>query len=165
MTMNTTRTTANDNRPAGYDAQVLAHMPLIRRIASSYCLRHPANGEVEDFVQDALAEAFRIGHLFDGRYKFSSWIFFACRSVIAERRKPQPSLMPATDSVPARQHDYAELSEALRRLSGNRASDMLVRHAMGSDFAEIGQAFGITKQRAHQLVRRERAALVARMAA
>jgi RNA polymerase sigma factor (sigma-70 family) len=160
-----TPTPATDNRPMGYDAKVLAHMPLIRRIAKSWCSRHPKNGEVEDFIQDTVAEAFRTGHLYDGRYEFSTWIFFATRSVIDQRRKARPALMPLAESVPARQHDYAELSEALRRLSGTRASDMLVRHAMGDDFAEIGAAFGITRQRAHQLVRQERAALVARMAA
>jgi len=163
-----TTSPANDNtptsRPEGYDALVLSYLPLIRRIANSWCSKHPNNGEAADFIQEAIAQALRVGPSYDDRYKFGSWIFFVCRGVIAAHRRSRHVDPQQHVSAPAAQHDYAELSEALRRLSAGRAGDMVVQHAVGHDYREIGEAFGVSRQRAHQIISRERAALRRRMA-
>ncbi|MNL39726.1 hypothetical protein D3C87_1620190 [compost metagenome] len=59
-------------------------------------------------------------------------------------------------ATPATQLDYVELSETIKRLSGTRDSDVLMRYAMGEDLAVIGADYGIGKERARQLCERER---------
>ena len=167
--MATSHEPANDNRPPEYDAQLLAHMPFVLRLAH----KHRRGDAANDLAQDIYVSALRRWHYYDPKYNFAVWIRLVATDLVYKQResagriKRKASLTPFDDAIvstPATQHDYAELSETLRRLSGTRDSDVLIRHAMGEDLAEIGADYGIGKERVRQLCERERARLAKRAA-
>jgi len=150
-------------RPAEYDRQVINHLPLIRKIAYRLGVK-----DVEDFVQDVCVSLFRSSGE-SGTYRFATWVWTAARGVNAldkirhATKKRSGRHVEFRDfhspSVEANQEDYADLSAAVRSLSGTRDSDFLIRHAMGDSLAEIGRESGVGRERARQLVERERAHL------
>lgn len=147
---------ANDNRPASFDRQLTEHMSFLRYLAK----------DREDVVQDIALAAMQKWQHYSGEYKFSTWLGLVARAVADDARvkratkKRTAVAMVAPSATPATQHTYAELSAVLRRLSGTRDSDVLIRHAMGDDLAEIGADLGISRERARQLCERERLRLV-----
>lgn len=151
-------TPANDNtqRPACFDALLTEHMPFVRYLAKDH----------EDIVQNIALAAMEKWQHYSGGYKFSTWLGLVARAVADDARvkrtakKRTAVAMVTPSSTPASQHDCAELAETLRRLSGTRDSDVLIRHAMGEDLAEIGADYGIGKERVRQLCERERLRLV-----
>ena len=161
--MATSHEPANDNRPKWYDDKVTEYLPFVRRLVNTQNQRGP-----EDMVQDVMLEAMRKWPLYRDDYKFGTWMALMVGNVISDRRavagaKKRQARLCSLDaggvsnmSTPARQHDQLELSEALRRLSGTRDSEVLMRYAMGEDLAVIGADYGIGKERARQLCERER---------
>lgn len=152
-------TPANDNqRPASFDSLLTSHMPFLRYLAK----------DREDVVQDIALAAMQKWQRYSGDYKFSTWLGLVARAVADDARvkrttKKREARFVGMDAVraatPATQLDCAELSDVLRRLSGTRDSDVLMRYAMGEDLAVIGADYGIGKERARQLCERERARL------
>ncbi|MBD9542920.1 sigma-70 family RNA polymerase sigma factor [Ensifer sp. ENS04] len=149
---------ANDNRPKSFDAQLEAHMPFLRYLAK----------DREDVVQDIALAAMQKWQRYSGDYKFSTRLGLVARAVADDARvkrtaKKREARFVGMDAVRASvaptQQDYAELSSVIRRLSGTRDSDVLMRYAMGEDLAVIGADYGIGKERARQLCERERARL------
>jgi len=156
----------NDNRPADFDARLLAYTPFIRKKANRWCALHPSNGEPEDFIQDVMAEALRRGATYSKNYAFGTWIRLICSHAIARRKRGSGADKRAAGrrvaidaaasvSTPAPQQAYAELSETLRNLSGTRDSEILLRIAMGDELHEIGDDLGLSKERVRQLKVRE----------
>lgn len=157
---------ANDNaaRPAWYDQKLVEHTHLIRSIA-----RKRRYGVVaEELMQDIYVSAMQRWHYYDDKYEFGVWIRLVASHVIASQRekagriKRTAKLVTIDDVSPATpptQHDYAELSETLRRLSGTRDSDVLIRYAMGEELGEIAVDYGVSRNRIHQLCERERGRL------
>lgn len=152
-----------NERPASFDAAVLAYMPFIRRMVNR---ANPKS--TEDMVQDVVVEAMATWHLYNSNYKFGTWMRLVVRNVTgaqrlaASRKKRTAAFVPIDKvslSVAPSQHDYAELSEALRNLSGTRDSDVLMRLAMGEGLAEVGEDMGLSRERVRQLAERERARL------
>lgn len=147
---------ANDNdRPKSFDALLTDHMPFLRYLAK----------DREDVVQDIALAAMQKWQRYSGDYKFSTWLGLVARAVADDARvkratKKRAARFVGMDAVRASvaptQQDYAELSSVVRRLSGTRDSDVLMRHAMGEDLAVIGADYGIGKERARQLCERER---------
>lgn len=144
-----------NDRPASFDILLTEHMPFLRHLAR----------DREDVVQNIALAAMQKWQRYSGDYKFSTWLGLVARAVGADVRVKRDAKKRAarfvgvdavTASVPASQHDYVELSETLRRLSGTRDSDVLMRHAMGEELAVIGADYGIGKERARQLCERER---------
>ncbi len=160
---------ANDNTPAPYDAAILGYAPFIWRAAKRWCRKH--GGEAEDYVQDVYVLAFANQHIYNPQFSYSTWLRLLVREVSRHRfskRNAQKrtavvvSLTPKHERVePARQEDYAELSQALAHLT----TGPLLRHAMGNTWEEIGSELGVTKQRAHQKAGQERARLMKALAA
>jgi hypothetical protein len=62
------------------------------------------------------------------------------------------------------QQVYAELSEAVRLMSGTRDSEALVRLAMGEELQDVAIDFGVSRERVRQIAARERGRLVKRAA-
>lgn len=157
---------ANDNttRPAWYDAAIIEHMPLIRRLAHKY----RRGAAADDLAQDISESAMLRWHYYDDKHSFGAWLNLVASYVISDQRQKAGrvkrtaafvSIEGLPLSAPATQHDYAELSEVLSRLSGTRDSDFLLRHAAGEDMQEIGKEHGISKERVRQLCERERGRL------
>lgn len=152
-----------------YRDRLLAYMPFIRKRANLYCGIHPANGEPNDFIQDTFLLGLQHESTYDPRYAFGTWVRYLCRRVADNNKKKRRTAAGSAKhvdidtvfdlSVPATQQGYAELSEALRNLSGTRDSEVLLRIAMGEELHEIGDTMGIGKERVRQLKVRERARL------
>ncbi|PDT76949.1 sigma-70 family RNA polymerase sigma factor [Sinorhizobium sp. BJ1] len=157
------------DRPAWYDQKVIDYMPFIKRLA--YKARR--RGGADDLAQDIYVAAMNRWRIYRDDYKFGTWIVLVARHVIGDQRQKAGRMKRTVDlvdldkcvaSTPATQLDYAELSETLRRLSGTRDSDVLMRIAMGDELAEIGADYGISKERVRQLGERERGRLRKRVA-
>jgi RNA polymerase sigma factor (sigma-70 family) len=162
---------ANDNRPAWYDAQLLAYTPFIEKMAN----RAYPNGNADELVQEIYLLALRKWDRYNQSYKFGTWLIQLCRNVVSERkhaasRKKRAAVHVTIDAtgiehtkhvaIDPSQHSYAELSEALRRLSGTRDSDALMRLAMGDELQDVAIDMGISRERVRQLAARERVRLV-----
>lgn len=145
--------------PADYNALLLEHRPLIRRLAHSYCTQHPANGEPDDFAQDVCELALMRAKNYRSTYSFATWLHYLAgwvatmrkQKASAKRRTGRAVEIPTTLSVPPTQHDYTELSDALRRLPGTREAGVALRVAMGEDGQEIANDMGISRERVRQL--------------
>lgn len=158
---------ANDNRPSWFDARLTEYSPMINKLANNARRR----GGADDLAQDIrLAAMERWQSYRPEDFKFGTWLAWVTRSVVSDAKikaatkKRQPVAMAEPASSPATQEDYTDLSNILRRLSGTRDSDALMRFAMGDELPEIGADLGVSKQRVLQLIERERKRLV-RMAA
>ena len=164
----------NDNtpreRPAAYDAQVVAYQPFIRRLAN----KAYRNGNADDLAQEITMEALRRWRVYSDRYKFGTWLVQVARNVVAAAGKRSATKMRAGkhisinrsgvedsrhNAAPPSQDDYAELSAVLRRVSGTRDGEALVRIAMGEELSEIAAEFGVSRERVRQLAERGRARL------
>ena len=163
-------TPANDNtpRPEWYDKKLIEHERYAHK-----CAYHFAVGEDhDDVMQDYYELAFRRWHLYQTEnQKFTGWVRNLVRRTCYNRRMARsgpkragtmvetPENLPEILSAPAAQHDHAELSEILARLSGTRDSEALLRFAAGEQYAEIASEWGISRERVRQLADRERAHL------
>lgn len=157
----------NDNRPIWYDQKLAAYQPYIRRLVN-----RAVRVNRDDVVQDVYVEAMNKWHLYRDEYRFGTWIGLMVRNVISDKlqkstRKKRIATIVSLDregvlniSTDPVQHDYVELSQVLRRLSGTRDSDVLMRIAMGDELGEIGADYGISRERVRQLGERERGRLV-----
>lgn len=148
-----------------YRDRLLAYTPFIRKRANWYCGINPANGEPNDFIQEVFLLGLEGEHTYNPRYAFGTWVRYLCRRIADQNKHKRLTLAGSARhvdiesvfdlSVPPAQQKYAELSQTLRRLSGTRDSEILLRTAMGEPLQEVGKAFGIGKERVRQLKVRE----------
>lgn len=173
-------TPANDNtpRPEWYDKLLVDYLPFARKCAN----RMRGNDDADEIVQDFYVDACNRWAAYDHEnYKFGTWVWQLIRNAVYNRRNYRrakmrvgsewsidtditndgaagtdlfrKSWMPQTE---ANQHDYAELSLVLSKLSGTRDSTALVRLAMGDELQDVAVDFGISRERVRQLAERER---------
>lgn len=158
-------TPANDNRPAAFDARIAAYLPGLRKLARRYTKTHEqANDLVTDTVIYALEkwQNFRPRTGADRKSDgFWAWLVWQMRGVVqnasvktANRRRV--ATFVALDDAPAlrvapNQHDYAELSQTIARLSGTRSGGVLLRRAMGDKLGDVANDLGVSRERVRQL--------------
>ena len=151
-------------RPASYDRLLADHQGLIWKIIRRFGPPSP-----DDTFQEINTNLVARWNKWDSeRYKFSTWVWtVACNVIAAERRysraKSRSARLVSFDeymspATPPNQLDFAELSQALRRISG-RDGEALLRLAMGDELADVADDFGVSRERARQLAARQRSKL------
>lgn len=177
----TTSNTTNDNtpRPADFDRQLVAYRPFIRKVIRARARRE----DWEDLEQEAFEDACRRWSMFRAEdYSFATWLAFVARGVVHAHKRYKGAQMRAgmewsmdtyrtsvtgedyvggswLPSAPATQADYVELSAVLGHLATTKNGGVLVRHAMGSELAEMARERGVSRERVRQVVEQERARL------
>ncbi len=123
------------------------HLGIVRKVVAMY-VHTPS--EWEDLQQEILYQAWRSFPAFEGRSKFSTWLYrVSLNTVLTYRRKRQPP----TESV-AELPDYAGetsfneqselLYQAVRNLPEAERAIILL-HLEGYDNGEIAEMVGISK--------------------
>ncbi|MDX1032804.1 sigma-70 family RNA polymerase sigma factor [Sinorhizobium medicae] len=158
-------TSANDNRPADYDAMLVKYSRMVRNLARKMPRRF---GSVEEMEQEINVAALKRWRYYDPKYSFCAWLRLVSNYVFDKHSETAGRHMrdgfevslddaPLTKlSVSPAQQDYAELSDVLRRLQGRRDGEVFLRYASGDLMREIGDEFGLTRQRITQIVENER---------
>ncbi|QKC99206.1 sigma-70 family RNA polymerase sigma factor [Mesorhizobium sp. NZP2298] len=155
------------NRPASFDARVLAYMPALKSLTRKYV---PA-GEREELIQDTLVQIFASWENFRGDdYSvgggFYNWLACQMRGVAANKRTKksvpvvydQDNKYSAIIGKPADQERALIAKDMLARATG-RDGAILLRRGMGFGLVEIGSDMGIKRERVRQLEVRGRASL------
>lgn len=159
---------ANDNRPAEFDARVLAYMPALKKLAYRF---ERNRQDREDLINETVEVALRrwAGYRPDGG--FYGWLVGQMRSVVADvRRRARRHVAEPLDAarqqgddneptLPAEQDNIIELDQVRAAMRPGRAGEMLMRVAAGEEYAAIAADYGISRQRAHQIVTAERTRL------
>lgn len=171
------------DRPASFDAAVIQWLPFLRKMA--YRLERNRQDR-EDLVNETVATALKRWENYNASFALPGWLAFQMRSVVndARRRKRVATVSYSTARerefdddgnggsmrtlldrhvVPPSQDDIVCARQVVDALSG-RDGDVVLRHAMGDTLEEIGQQYGITRERVRQIETRGRAAVM-RMAA
>jgi len=150
-------------RPASFDADILKYLPGLRNLAYRLGWREDDRDEL---VNDTIVDALNRWKTYKEEYGLWSFLQFAMRSLSKVRRARANRNVSVIEfreeysaAVAPSQLDYAELSETLRRLSGTRDSEALMRISMGEELGEVSADMGVSKQRVFQLCQRERARL------
>lgn len=150
-------------RPATFDAAVMEYLPGLRNLAHRLGWRDDDKAEI---VNDTIVDVLNRWKTYKEEYGLWSFLQFAMRSLSVTRRRRANRNVSVIEfreeysaAVAPTQQDFAELSSVLRRLSGTRDSDALMRVAMGDELGDVANDMGITKQRVFQLCQRERARL------
>lgn len=169
---------ANDNRPAEFDARVLAYMPALKKLAYRF---ERNRQDREDLINETVEVALRrwAGYRPDGG--FYGWLVGQMRSVVADvRRRARRHVAGPLDAafdhnsmddtpmavsswheptLPAEQDNIIELDQVRAAMRPGRAGEMLMRVAAGEEYSTIAADYGVSRQRAHQIVTAERARL------
>lgn len=140
--------------------QLERHRGLLVKVAAAYC-RDAA--EREDLVQDIVVQLWSSRKRFDGRVKFSTWMYRVALNVAISvyrrsARRPEPS---AVYTVAESDADREVLHEHIERLDPlNRA--LLVLYLDDRPYSEIAEILGISESnvgtkiaRVKQRLRRE----------
>lgn len=133
----------NTNRPAEFDARVMAYLPGLRKLASKMVPRQYR----DDLVTDTIMFALERWQNFREDGGMWNWLAWNMRGIVtngakkAANDKKRVVFVPIEDhmnlAVPAAQDGYAELSDALRHISAHRHGSVLLRRAMGDGLKEI----------------------------
>lgn len=162
-----THTPANDNtqRPAEFDARLMAYYPGMRKLAAKYVPRQYR----EDLVTDTIMYCLSHWQSFREDGGFWAWIKWCMRGVVSNQAQAavarkglalvNDDFAYAAAATPAAQERYAELSAVLGQLSGTRNGRVVLRRAMGDQLLEIANDIGVTKARVDQIQKAERARL------
>lgn len=154
-------THANDNRPASFDAAILAYLPALKKLARRL---RPLNkdDEREELVQATIVKALDWWQKYRTDKSPYTWLQFLMRGISRdemERSNKQyaafAAVRPIERTTPPNQEHAAALSMALRSIRPDLRSDMLAL-AEGGDFRAVGGLRGVSKQRVEQIVKRER---------
>jgi RNA polymerase sigma factor (sigma-70 family) len=151
------------DRPAEFDKRVVAHIPMLRKLAERYCHRN----EWDEVVQETVESALMAWEKFRPEGSFHRWLYWRFRGVTRQRgsddgkrraliREDPEGLAAARASTPARQEEIVFTTEVLRKLSRSREGRMLVRAASGETYGDIGRKRGIGGERVRQLCERAR---------
>lgn len=146
-------TPANDNRPPEFDALIEKYTPGLKSLASRLM---PGRGD--DLYVDTVILLLHRWRSFRPDGGFWNWASLTMRGAardIRNREKRRPREVGLGDaserSTQPRQHDHAELSDALRRISSIRNGDVLLRRAMGDKLDEIAADRGVSRERVRQM--------------
>ena len=155
---------ANDNtmRPAEFDARLMSYLPGIRNQA-----RKMVPVELrEDLVTDTFIYCLENWRKYREDGGFWNWVCWGMRGIRSNNAQRKSRISEAGEgeeyrnaSVPATQHDHADLSLVLAKLSGTRASEALLRRAMGEGLSEIAADMGVSTERVRQISEEERTRL------
>lgn len=168
---------ANDNRPDGFDAALLAYMPKLRRRAR-YLTRQ--NGDAEDLLQEAIVRM--LANAANCRMEtFKTWAhqrLINTSHVLYDHSRRQSRCAPEISIDGAGQMDKAplenrcaqlrvepdqfakaDLAQVVDKLRSIPNGDIVLRCAAGEFMFEIGNENGTTKQAVHQRVEKARTAL------
>lgn len=165
-------------RPASFDARVLSYMPALKKLAYRF---ERNRQDREDLINETVEVALRrwAGYRPDGG--FYGWLVGQMRSVVADvRRRARRHYAEPLDAayihnsgddtpmavsswhepmLPAEQDNVIELDQIRAAMRPGRAADMLMRVAAGEEYSSIAADYGVSRQRAHQIVTAERARL------
>jgi RNA polymerase sigma-70 factor, ECF subfamily len=151
----------------------------------SVCRRLTGNdADAADATQEALMAVVRGLPRFDGRSRFSTWVYrVAVNASLDElrrrRRRPEPGLeddgragglsvmveLAGTDQLdPETTADRLDVDAALRRLSPEFRAPVVLRDLCGLDYAEIAEVLGVPPGTVRSRIARGRAALVPMLA-
>lgn len=169
-------TTTQPTRPTEFDAKVLAYLPALKKLAYRF---ERNRQDREDLINETVEVALRrwAGYRPDGG--FYGWLVGQMRSVVADVRRrarrhvaepldaaidqanadEDPYKIYAMPAAPAEQDNIIELDQVRAAMKPGRAADMLMRVAAGEEYAAIAADYGVSRQRAHQIVTAERARL------
>jgi RNA polymerase sigma-70 factor (ECF subfamily) len=130
--------------------------------------------EAEDIVQEAVAAAFKDLARFEGRSKFSTWLYGIvlnlCRKHLRDKgRRAAPTGREVLEAQPARargvlssviRHETAERIEiAVSRLPTSMREAFLLRYVDGMDYPEVSAITGVSEGTARVRAFRARALL------
>ncbi|CAN7601405.1 sigma-70 family RNA polymerase sigma factor [Bosea sp. LjRoot237] len=156
---------ANDNRPAEFDAAILAYVPGMHKLARR--LRPEAPGHVrEDLVQATLCQAFATWRSYRPENSPYTWLQFIMRDLSRDDIKRQQKTAAfklslagvSVRTTPPNQEHAADLALVVGRISPELRADML-DVAQGAPLAEPASRRGTSRQRVEQILKRERARL------
>jgi RNA polymerase sigma factor (sigma-70 family) len=139
------------NRPAAFDAGVVANLPKLRRMASKLVDRD----QREDLVNSTVEAGLRYWRSYDPAKKLSVWLVYQMRHAAFEgRRKVMPTETGALDrqTVPATQEEHAEAQNVMRLVDASPYADVMRLVASGHTSEEIAEIYGVTRQRVHQKI-------------
>lgn len=165
--MTTTPTTTTTDRPAAFDARVMAYFPGLMNAAKRYTRN---NDERYDLAVDTVAKALSCWTNFREDGGLWKWLVWNMRGIASNRardavakkrygREVSTESLPQR-STPAEQEHAADLAVAVDRLSAIRHGDVLLRYATGETHMEIAGERGISRQRVRQLAEKARERLV-----
>ena len=159
---------AADGDNGALDALLRNHIALVHGV----CRRILGNpDDALDATQEALiAIARKIGS-FDGRAKFSTWVYRVASNAAldeARRRARRPVPLENLPEAGRRTHgaatdagsvDRLDVDAALARLTPEYRAAVALRDLVGMDYAEIGDVLGIPPGTVRSRISRGRAAL------
>jgi len=145
------------DRPAEFDAKVMAHKRLIYRMARRF---NVAAQDVEDFVNDVVLACLRRWKTYKAENNFFGWVVWQARGVRASflqsasaKRRNGVLDDKALEfiSIAPCQVENTHAHQLLTALSLEEYGAIVTMRAEGYLFSEIGARFGFSKQRAQQI--------------
>lgn len=147
----------NNDRPADFDARVMAYLPGLRKLAGKMVPRQYR----DDLVTDTIMFALERWQNFREDGGMWNWLAWNMRGIVtnsakkAATEKKHVRFVPIEKhmnlSVRATQEGYAELSDALRHISAHRHGSVLLRRAMGDGLKEIAVDRGTSVEWVRQM--------------
>lgn len=145
------------DRPAEFDARVIAHKRAIYRAAKR--LNVPAQ-DADDFVNETICACLARWKSYSHGNSFFGWIVWQARAVrssfmaaaAAQKRAGEitENALETLSTAPTQEAD-THTKQMLATLAGDPYGEIVAMRAAGYEFSEIGKHFGFSKQRAHEL--------------
>lgn len=138
------------DRPASFDAAVMAYYPGLRNLAR----RYKSAAYRDDLVTDTIMRALENWRNFRPDGNMWRWLAWTMRGIVsnqavgASMQKRQGVLVSidnvALSTEPNQEH-YTDLAAATDKLTG-RGGDILLRRAMGGTLKEVGASYSISPE-------------------
>jgi len=164
----------NEEGIEDFNKRLVDWLPFLRKIARRMERRAQ---DREDLVNETVAVSVARRRTFNPSGSFPAWLAFQMRERVKHMRRQRSvsaisyssdgdggAQSTVIDRVgePPRQDNIVELSQALERMEG-RGKTVLLRRAMGDELHDIGDEWGITRERVRQIEARAREKLRAAM--
>lgn len=147
----------SNNRPAAFDARVIAYLPGLRSLAAKMVPR----AYREDLVTDTVMFALERWQNYREDGGMWNWLAWNMRGIVtngakkAANEKKRAVFVQIDDymnlSVPGSQAGYTELSDTLRNVATHRHGSVLLRRAMGDGLKEIADERGTSVEWVRQM--------------